>query len=227
MLRKILPGCLIAMILLVGCQRAGPQPTLSPLRQPSPALSPLGQPGPRTTESPSQKAFEDAVRQDLDQRLTAYLDQGVGVLQSVSVTLTDDQSGVWRGLVTPASCPLVSYEITYNGVNKNQRWQLYEVENSVTNLAKAWATAYSAAHNGEPTIVSGAPITREVTLTPPAIADVLQAVLDEPDNHLVRVTAGFYLCITQDDGYGSLAGDALARVQALIPEVRRSLVSTP
>jgi len=227
MLRKILPGCLIAIMLLVGCRRAGPQPTLSPLRQPSPALSPLSQPGPITTESPSQKAFEDAVRQDLDQRLTAYLDQGVGVLQSVALTMADNQSGVWRGLVTPASCPLVSYEIIYDGVNKDHRWQLYEAENSVTNLAKAWATAYSAAHNGEPTIVPGAPITREVTLIPPAIADVLQAVLDEPDNHLVRVTAGFYLCMTDKEGYGSLSGDALARVQGLIPKVRQTLTSTP
>jgi len=187
---------------------------------------------PMRTLSPSEReelqtSLEAAVRDRLDQLLSSFLEEGVGQLETLDIEVREGGFGTWRGRVVPAACPLVRYELIYDGVLSDGTWELYEQEMTETNLARSWATAYSAAHDGARVPVPGSAIRREVALNPPIIIEILQAALQDPDNAIMRATAGFYICITDVEGYGNLSQEDVARVKELIPQVREVLSAAP
>ena len=222
--------CLLLLaVLLSSCQSSMPtvQPAESPLHQPDPARSPLAAPeaASRLPEK-DQETLLAAVRQLLSQRLESYAG-GIAELHTLEIRQLDERSVVWRGWTTPQSCALVRYEIDLSAVRNGDKWELFDSEDRLISLAVAWATAWSGAHGGEATSVPTSPNKRVVSLAPAAIVDVLQGLLDEPENNLVRAAAGFYLCITDAEGLGSLADEDLAKTHSLIPEVRQLLTANP
>jgi len=174
-----------------------------------------------------QASLEEAIQARLDRFLADFLGEGLKDLKTSKAQIRDRQFARWQGVLTPQACPLVHYKIAYQGVYKDGKWELYEEEDGETNLARAWAVAYSAAHDGAKTAVPGMKIRREVSLNPSIIGDILQSALEDPDSNVMRATAGFYICITDADGYGNLPAEDLKRVQELIPQVREALQGSP
>lgn len=205
-----------------------PSPGLSPL--PTPALqdSPLALP---TVEKTSKggdvvKDLEAAVLADIERRVTEYTGAGLDSSETTKLEMyADGRSGAWQGSIRLAACPIFTYPASYEGAHNGKAWELYETDESMYILARAWATAYSASHDAEPTMVPGADTARELTAVPELMIEIMQGVLDEPDNAALQAVAGFYLCQTDKDGFGTLSEDALSRLKALIPEVREHLAA--
>jgi hypothetical protein len=220
---------LLVIVLLSACQSSLPeaQTAQSPLPQPAITLSPLETPATAVGLSETEKqSLLAAVNQKITGQVTDYAG-GIDELITLESKLLDERSAVWRGRLTPTSCDLIDYEITLDAVRDQEDWELFDSENDLANFGVAWATAWSGAHDGEPTVAPGTPNQLMITHEPAAMFDVLQSVLDEPENHLTRVTSAFYICMTEADGYGSLAGKGLARIETLIPEIRKAVVTLP